>query len=290
MKATQAILRILFVPLLMAAAGARADGVHFTRLWETGGLMNPESVVYDSGAGCLYVSNVNGDPSAKDGNGFISKVAMDGKLDTPQWVAGLNAPKGLAIYKGHLYVADIDTVIEIDLHTGAISARYQDTSAKFMNDVTAAEDGTIYVSDSGTNRIYRLRNGKLEVWLEDPQLDTPNGVHAEPGRVVVGTMGDYATRRPGQLLAVSLADKTISSLSGGKLVGVLDGVEADGDGGYFVTDWPAGKVLRVERSGAFQPVLDLSMGSADLTYLGSMHLMVVPLMQDSKLVAYRVEE
>lgn len=273
--------------LALSAANAAAAGENPRQLWEASGFANPESVVYDPGQDVLYVTNVNGDPGAKDGNGFISKVGMDGTVIAHDWVTGLNAPKGTAVVGNHLYVADIDTVIEIDTKTGAIANRYQDATAKFMNDIAAAADGTIYISDSNLNRIYRLKDGKLEVWLEDKQLDAPNGLLVEKDRILVGTMGDYQTKRPGQFLAVSLKDKTISNV-GGTTVGVIDGVEASADGNYYLTDWPAGKVLRMERSGAVATLMEIKMGTADFDFIQSKDEMVIPLMMDGKLVAYKV--
>jgi hypothetical protein len=36
--------------------------------------VQPESAVFDRAPGAIYVSNVNGDPMKKDGNGFIKAV------------------------------------------------------------------------------------------------------------------------------------------------------------------------------------------------------------------------
>ena len=276
--------------LALCAGIAMAGGENPKQLWEAAGFVNPESVVYDPGQDVLYVSNVNGDPGAKDGNGFVSKVGMDGTVIAHDWVTGLNAPKGTAVVGNHLYIADIDTVIEIDTKTGAIANRYQDAAAKFFNDIAAAADGTIYISDSNLNRIYRLKDGKLEVWLEDKQLDAPNGLLVEKDRILVGTMGDFQTKRPGQFLAVSLADKKISNAGGGKTVGMIDGVEASADGNYYLTDWPAGKVLRMTRDGRVGTLMEIKMGTADFDVIQSKDEIVIPLMMDGKLVAYKLHE
>ena len=44
--------------------------------WELEGLSNPESVIYDKKLNHLYISNVNGSPVEKDGNGFISIISF----------------------------------------------------------------------------------------------------------------------------------------------------------------------------------------------------------------------
>ena len=50
-------------------------------VWESDTLLRtPESVLIDRERNVLYVSNVNLNPWEKDGNGFISKMDMDGKI------------------------------------------------------------------------------------------------------------------------------------------------------------------------------------------------------------------
>ena len=47
-----------------------ADAENPVKLWTVEGLANPESVVFDNNHKVLYVSNVNGGPTDKDGNGL----------------------------------------------------------------------------------------------------------------------------------------------------------------------------------------------------------------------------
>jgi len=50
-------------------------------LWETEDKLKvPESVFYSNDDNLLYVSNINGNPTAKDGNGFISKLSLSGEI------------------------------------------------------------------------------------------------------------------------------------------------------------------------------------------------------------------
>jgi sugar lactone lactonase YvrE len=249
------------------------------------GLKEPESVLYDESADVLYVTSMDGEGDKKDGNGYISKIGTDGKVQEAQWVTGLNAPKGLAMHGNRLYVADVDAIVEIDIASGKVLNRFEDPSAKFMNDVAAAPDGTIYASDTMTDRIYRLRDGELEVWLEHVALNSPNGLHVENGRLVVGSMGGFGPDAlPGDLLAVSLRDKSITSLAGS--VGHLDGVEADGKGGYYLTDWPQGKLMHLPPGGKPEILLSLSQGTADLEVVTSQKRLYLPRMMDGKLAAY----
>ena len=124
--------------------------------WELDGLSNPESVIYDPTLNHLYVSNVNGSPIEKDANGFISIVSLSGKIIQEKWVIGLNAPKGLAIHDRTLYTADIDELVAIDIDSGRIINKFKVDDAKFLNDVTASENGDVYVSDMALDRIHIL--------------------------------------------------------------------------------------------------------------------------------------
>src|SRR5512142_2172633 len=74
------------------------------------GLQTPECVVWDKDQDVYIVSNINGDPTALDKNGFITKIGPDGKVIELKWVDGtkkgvdLSAPKGMAIVDNILYV------------------------------------------------------------------------------------------------------------------------------------------------------------------------------------------
>lgn len=261
------------------------------RIWELAGLSNPESVVYDPASEALYVSNVNGAPDAKDGNGFISRVSPSGEMLELNWVAGLDAPKGLALHNGRLYVADIDSLVEIDIAGATISNTWTDSNAQFLNDVTAAADGRVFVSDMVTNRIHVLDNGSFSVWLEDADLENPNGLHAENGQLIVGAWGvmtdGFATEVPGHLKTVNLEDKSINSLGSGEPIGNLDGVEPVGSD-FYVTDWMAGKLYRIDRAGNATLLLELEQGMADHEYMENDSVIVLPMMNNNTLLGYRV--
>src|SRR5690606_34663695 len=81
-------------------------------LWETGtDLTTCESVLYDRESGNIYVANIEGGAAEKDGKGSISIISNDGEITQRDWVTGLNAPKGMGISEGKLYVTDIDEVV-----------------------------------------------------------------------------------------------------------------------------------------------------------------------------------
>ncbi len=274
--------------LLLFSASINATTVELQ--WTLTGLYNPESVIYDSNTNLLYVSNINGSGMDKDGNGTISTVSLDGKMLNAAWVSGLNAPKGLAIHAGKLYVADIDTLVEIDIAQAAIVNRYTVADAKFLNDVAVDDKSNIYVSDMMLNRIHILQDGEFSIWIESDELQSPNGLHFEEDDIMLGSWGvmteGFATDVPGHLKRISLKDKDISSVGDGSPVGNLDGVEGTEETGFFVTDWMNGRLLLISRKGAVSELLDLNPGSADLEYIQEKEMIIIPMMKDNTLNAY----
>lgn len=262
-----------------------------TKLWETSGFQNPESVLPDIAAGVIYVSSVAGGPAERDGNGFISKLSIDGKVTAEKWVTGLDSPKGLALIGSKLYVADLDQLVEIDIATGTIAARHQAPGAKILNGIAADADGRIYVSDWPGNAIWRLADGTFEKWIEGDALKGPNGLFVEGDKLVVASWGnmepDFSTKTPGNLLTVSLTDKAIANLGSGTPVGNLDGIKPFDADSYIVSDWVAGKVFQIFHSGEAKELLALSQGTADLAFVSSTRTLIIPMMMDNKVVAYQ---
>jgi outer membrane protein assembly factor BamB len=281
-------LGLLALAATLAACGGSDQPA---KVWEATGFENPESALPDTAAGILYVSNVAGGPGDKDGNGYISKLTLDGKVTALKWVTGLDAPKGLALVGGKLFVADLDQLVEIDVATGTVATRHQAPGAKILNDVAADSEGRIYVSDWPGNSIWRLADGTFEKWLENDQLEGPNGLLVESDKLVVAAWGamapDFSTKTPGNLLSVNLGDKSITDLGDGKPVGNLDGLEPFDADSYIVSDWVAGKVFKINHAGAATELLSLGQGTADLNFMPSTRTVIIPLMVDGKVVAYK---
>lgn len=269
--------------LLMLASGCGAPeesrGQSRVPLWRVNGLAEPESVALGPDGRTLFVANVGGEGDVKDGNGFISRLSTGGKMLDRQWITGLDAPKGAAVAGGRLYVSDIDRLVEIDIAGRRIAARYPIAGATLLNDVAVAPDGTVLVSDSGSGRIFALRNGRVSVWSEEPELKSVNGLLAEPQRLMVTTM-------EGKLLAIDYPSRAVKVLATG--LGQADGIApADGDN-YFVSEWP-GRLFRVTPEGRFHVIVDSRKSGAyinDIIRVGD--LLIVPSWKPGEVAAYRV--
>ena len=258
-------------------------------VWElTEGIDRPESVAFDATTNALYLSNIVGNGTDKDGNGYIAKVAPDGSSIDSTWVVGLDGPKGVDIGNGKLYAADIDQLVEIDIATAQITARYPAAGALFLNDVSVAPDGAVYVSDMNMATVWRLKDGAFEKWLEGDAIRSPNGLFAEADRLLIAANGT-AIENPGSaryLMAISYADKSVTPLRDTVGIGSLDAIEPDGRGGYILSDWGAGKVLHYTVEAGAREILQESQGTADLEYVPAQRMLYLPIMMSDRLVAY----
>lgn len=248
------------------------------KAWETAPEFSiPESVCWDSSGITLYVSNINGKPTEKDGNGFISKISSEGKVIDKEWVTGLNAPKGMGICGKSLFVTDIDRVAEIDLLSGKILHFYEAPGAGFLNDIAVGPEGDVYVSDMAGTTIYRISQQKLTTWLSDPLLTNPNGLFVEGQFLMIGCK---------KIVRVPLAgDKPGLWLDG---TGSIDGLEGTGDGRFLFSDW-TGNVYLVNERQEIVRLLDLTgekKNAADIEYIPSKKLLLVPTFSANTVIAY----
>jgi hypothetical protein len=278
--------------LLISTSGAQS---HTRELWMLGGFSHPESVELDISHQVFYVSNVGGAPTDKDGNGFISKMTKDGKLEQLKWIEGLNAPKGMVIDGFKLFVSDIDQLVEIDTRTGTITNRYPAEGAVFLNDTAVDKDHNVYVSDIAKKKIWQLKDGKMSVWYEKDDLMHPNGLRViYGGKLLVAGWGrdmqdDGSTKSLGNLLTIDLKTKELKNLGSGAPTGNLDGLERDAHGEFLSTDFLAGKLFRIHKDGSSEMLVDLNKGSADLDVIKKGHVAVVPVMFDDNVRAFWVD-
>ena len=221
----------LLTPLfaLLLASAAQAEGHKVTQVWESPAtLKTPESVRFDPARKVLYVSNIDGEPWAKDGKGSIGKVGLDGAVQAAEWVTGLNCPKGLALSDDGkwLYVADADGVVQIDIDAGRITRRIELPGAQHLNDIVN-DHGTLYVSDTQTRKVYAVKDGKATVYLDESVLKGPNGLFVHGGKLHV--LDDDSLKRVEP-------DRSLTVLASG-MPGGVDGLENVGGDDFVVSVW-----------------------------------------------------
>jgi hypothetical protein len=276
------------------AQEAPKTGPQLESVWAISeGLKAPESAYVDPGTGFLFLSQIGeGGGKGKDGDGWISKLTTDGQVIKNKWVTGLNAPKGVRSHKGTLYVSDIDRIVAIDIAAARITKIIDVRNAVFLNDLATDSEGTVYVSDLAASKIYQYKNGEVTVFAAGEQLEHPNGVLVDGDSLVIGGWGtgfsqeDFSTKVLGRLQKINLRTKEMTAITP-EPVGHLDGIEADGKGGYIVTDWRNGKLFRINKKGKARLLMNFPQGVADHAYLVDKQLIILPEMMEGKLTAFR---
>lgn len=263
----------------------------------TGAFATPESVLYDEASDRYLVSNINGDPSAVDGNGYILELSPDGRVTNPRLIAGatnkpgLDAPKGMAIVGSELWVADITVVRKFDLKTAEHKSDLQLPAATFANDIVAGPDGSAYVSDSavkfvdgapkpsGTDQVFFIdKKGKIKVFAKSAALGGPNGLAMGPSNMLLASTikGDQVYRLTG-----TGEPDTITKIPGG----MLDGLIAI-DAMLIVSSWSTKTIYRGPLGGAFTPLVTKVQGVADMGYDSKRKRLLVPRFLDDTVEVY----
>ncbi|MEX2593571.1 MAG: ATP-binding protein [Anditalea sp.] len=248
-----------------------------TQLWETeADLTTNESVLYDEATGNIYVANIEGDASEKDGKGSISTISREGEILEREWVSGLNAPKGMGIMDGKLYVTDIDEVVEIDVESANISNRYPLEGAQFLNDLDT-HDGKVYFTDMRAGNIHVLENGEITTFAEGQ--GSINGLRVADDGTLYGLDGEglkkYSTDGSfemvndvvtgGDGLVIIDDDTFIASRWKGEIYLIQDGVET--------------KILDTQ---------DQESNTADIDFIPDENIILVPTFQKNKVAAYQL--
>ena len=261
------------------------------------GLSTPESVLYDAEADRYLVSNINGKPLDDDNNGFISihdpnekaKIGLTKFIEGGKDKTKLSAPKGMAIAKGVLYVADINVVRMFDKKTGASKGEVAIEGATFLNDIAAAADGTIYVTDSGlnaefkstgTDAVWTIKGGKAKALFKSPDLGAPNGLYIEGKDVWVNTFSS------GEIYKITDKGK-VDATKPPK--GQLDGFLKGGDD-LYVSSWEGSSVL-VKKKGATEWTVAVSgvKAPADIAWDSKRKVLLVPRFMDNAVETFEIK-
>jgi len=275
----------------------------FAAAGSASGFAVPEAARYDADLDVFFVSNIDGNPSQKDGKGRIVVVTAGDTTAAPTVLAEggkngvtLNAPKGLAIVGDTLWVADIDVVRAFDKRTGApirtVSTR---PTAAFLNDVAVGGDGAVYVTDTGIrfapdgtmtsglpNRVYRVQGNGSQVVLENKALGGPNGIawDASKNRFLIVSFADKAIN------AWTPGDTTIVKIAEGP--GGYDGIEVLADGRALVSSWTDSSVHAVHADGSVHPVVRGVAAPADIGVDTKRNILAVPRFNDGKVEFFKI--
>lgn len=258
------------------------------------GFAMPESITSDGKR--YFVSNQGQDVFSEDADGFISEISEDGKLISLKFLPEtgvLNAPKGMAIDKNILYVADLNRVVGFDIDTKKTVFELKVPDAKILNDVCLLSKGFIGVTETLSGNIYRIntQNKSFEIIGNIP---TANGINynAKTDQIVVCTNGK------------NYGDGSIYIKSGkGNFIklpnianGFFDGIEWLDDTHLLISDWVAfptigyGKLWTYDLVSQKSDMLLTEESIADIYYNQSSQKIFMPQMLKNRVLIINKKE
>ncbi len=257
-----------------------AQKVSLEKIWETSvDIKVPESVRYCKSMDKLFVSNIGTTPDATDGAGFISILNPDGSAHNLKWVTGLNAPKGMDIMDGKLYVTEVDRICVIDIKTAKVENRIPVKGATFLNDVTAdPRTKSVYFSDSHAGKaiVYQLKSGEVTEFYSNKEIPVTNGLHIR---------GDLLYMGADQFYSINLKTKKLTLLV--KNTDQIDGLESITESLFIGTNWP-GKIFSLNTNGELTELVnEIDYNTADIGINQEQNTIYVPTFFRNTIIAYK---
>ncbi|MDL1889022.1 hypothetical protein FBQ96_05480, partial [Nitrospirales bacterium NOB] len=280
----------------LSAALVLTAALHGTPAWalQVSGLESPHSFLADPASNSYFISNINGEPEARDNNGFITKLSDDGRITAFKFIEGgrgdvtLHAPKGMTVVDQVLYVADLDTLRAFDKTTGKPLAALRLPAAatagqpQSLVDVASDGQGHLYLADQLGNAIYRADltpTLTISTYVSGSHLAGPSGVAVNPktGHLAV------VSWNTGKIFDITPEGALTELVSNGFFTARfqnLSGVDFDRWGSMYVSDATKGKIWRMTPNHKFQVIAEYLPSPSDLGIDRVNHLILVPY-QDS---------
>lgn len=261
-------------------------GQKLIKLWETDTIFEgPESVAYDPIREVLYVSNFRATKYRKSfyGNQFISKVNMKGEVIKFKWIEGLTEPTGICVFKDKLYIAERFGVVVYDLKKDKTEKKIWIQTAQFLNDISVGNDTTIFVSESNSNIIYKIKNDKVSIGFQSDSLGRTNGLLAINNKLIAGVNIDSSLKEinleTGEIITLAQMPK-----------GIIDGIDSI-NSDYLVTIFE-GSLFLVQQDGIRKELLNTRKEQtflADFEYIESKNLLIIPTLWNNQLIAFSLK-
>lgn len=256
------------------------------------GFTAPESAYFHQASQTWFVSNPAGQ---QPGDGYVSRLTANGEWLEPLVIGGLDDPKGIRSYGNTLYVADNTRLIALNLTDGSITS-IDAPGAVSMNDPAVdPSTGDVYVSDIFAGAIFRFRDGGAEMFVQGPQLESPNGLLVEGRSLLVASLGPdpdpvtFQTSAPGRLSRLDLDTRALTPVT--ERLGALDGIERYGKD-LLVSDFFVG-VYRVSPNGVATQIFDNATegfaSSADIGFDPGRRRLAIPDLFQSRIGLYEFE-
>lgn len=277
--------------LMMIFAAGLSTLAANAQLTEATGFQNPESIV-----ACgknMYVSNLGAmlDPSAKDGDGYISLVQRaDGKVLEQRFITGLNSPKGMKLCGNKLAIADVDRLVVYNVKTKKKlwEVDLSKTGTNYANDIVHVCGGYL-ITSTDKNAVYKVcRSGKVKQLKVKGDLPGANGIAKGCCKLFVANYG-RGTNPDGNFGKLNRCNKKFKVLGGG---GIYDGIVKMGHR-LILSDWGSttesqGQLIVYNLCKKKMVALSLGRtidGPADIYADCKTKLLWIPAMRENKIVA-----
>ena len=205
------------------------------------GFNHVESVASDGSF--IYAADIGKElnPTAKDGDGQIIKLDKKGQIIDANFVKEkLDAPKGLAINKGVLYVNDVDRLVAINIKSGEKLFEIDfSRDASFLNDIAVWDNKTLYVSATDKNKLFKVNlvDKSYSEIKTDKIISGINGLfcYKKAKRIYVNGFG--SENKPNGIIGyINLKDNSFTRIT--NLEGYFDGIFISKDV-LYVSNWVA---------------------------------------------------
>jgi hypothetical protein len=266
---------------------------------EVTGFRHPESVCTDGLY--FYVSNLGDSllPNTKDGDGFISRVNAAGRLIDTFFISGLDAPKGMAVVNGILYVTDIDQVKGFSLQSRREVYRldFAQEQTVFLNDLAVKNKHALFVSATDLGKVFELALAPRPAYQAVAVKDTisgANGLCYDAAAGILYEAGFGTSGLPnGNYAAISWKQGSPAYRKLNNLTGYYDGIALAGRNELLVSDWvnmehlDRGELKQVNiQTGRSKTLLRGLQGAADFLYLPASKQLWMPETMGNKVTVW----
>ena len=265
------------ISVIVALAMPQPEPVQADVAWVASGAFCEPETVLPLPDDTLLISNVC--DFRKAGNGFLTLLDLNGNVIDWRIVDNLDAPLGMALQHGRLYVVDNNRV-KIFAWPQYRPLETIELDTRVANDIAVGRDGTIYVSDTASHSVIKLsEDGVQSVLTGKPQFQGANGIHVEGNALFVGGS---------RLWRVDLQDYSVTTI-GPEWLADIDGIEIEPAGTLQITP-VAGPLVRYCNSYRFEILGGDGISSANHGYAASHRLALIPTGFDNKVVAISINE
>lgn len=272
-----ALLKIFGLMFLVSACAGLPAPENADVAWiATGEFCEPETVLPLPDKTFL-VSNVCGFKQSR--NGYLSLIDARGQVLDSRVVDDLDAPLGMALVSGRLYVVDANRV-RVFLWPGYAPVETIDLDTRVANDIAVAADGTIYVSDSARHQVVRRdQDGSQRVVTGKAQFESANGMAIRGDQLYVGGA---------RLWSVNLPDESVTTI-GPSWLADIDGIEFE-NGGTLQVTIVGGPLIRYRSKHDVQVIGGEGVSSTNHGYSAEFGLALIPTGYDNTVIAVKITE